>query len=128
MRKLSLPVLKKGARLLREHGLNLVVERFVRRYEILFSPPVICDHGSMLEVHMQVCRRDWLNGIWTLKSVRAQCGSAFSLFLYLDSNVPPEVRRIFEEHFPGVQIPKGDWLEEQVRSRMAPIAPAIAAL
>jgi hypothetical protein len=128
MPKLNWPVLKKGLRLVRQHGLNLIVERFVRRNEILSSPPVPCDPASMLEVHTQVCRRDWLNSIWTLKSLRAQCGSAFSLFLYLDSNVPPEVRRIFEEHFPGIQIPERNWLEDQVRARMAPIAPAIAAL
>jgi hypothetical protein len=128
MPKLTLPILKKGGRLLREHGFNLIVERFLRRNQILSSPPAPCDPASTMEVHTQVCRRDWLNGIWTLKSLRAQCDLAFNLFLYLDFNVPPEIQRIFEEHFPGIQIPKRDWLEEQVRARVAPIAPAVAAL
>ena len=113
---------------MRQHGLNLIVERFFRRREILSSLPIPCERGSALEVHTQVCQRDWLNGIWTLKSLHTQCGSAFSLFLYLDSNVPSEVRQIFETHFPGVQIPEKTWLDEQVRTKLAPIAPAIAAL
>jgi hypothetical protein len=127
MAKLNLPVLKKGMKLVRQHGLNLIVERFFRRKEILSSPPIPCEPGSALEVHTQVCDRDWLNGIWTLKSLHAQCRSAFSLFLYLDSNVPPEARRTFEAHFPGVQIPKNNWLDGQVHAKLAPIAPAIAA-
>jgi len=50
------------------------------------------------------------------------------LFLYLDVNVPPPVRMIFETHFPEIQVPQPDWLEEQVRLRLAPIAPLIATL
>src|SRR5215469_12823868 len=128
MPKLNLPVLKKGMKLVRQHGFNLIIERFFRRKEILSSPPILCEPGSALEVHTQVCHRDWLNGIWTLKSLHAQCGSAFSLFLYLDSNVPAKVRRILEAHFPGVQIPDQNWLDERVRTKIAPVAPAIAAL
>ncbi len=128
MKRPSLPVLKKAFRLVRRHGIPLLLERFVRRKEVLTSPPVACDPGSALEVHTQVCSRDWLNAIWTLKSLRAQCESAFSLFAYLDSNIPFQVRPIFEAHFPGIQIPRHDWLDEQVRRRLTPIAPAIAAL
>lgn len=128
MKKISLPVLKKALRLVRQHGWSLLLERFVRRKEILSTPPVVCDPESALEVHTQVCRRDWLNGIWTLKSLRVQCGSAFNLFVYLDANVPPEVREILERHFPGARIPGPDWLEEQVRRKLTPIAPAMAAL
>jgi hypothetical protein len=128
VKKLKLPVLKKGLRLLRQHGLNLLVERFVRRREILSSAPVPCDPGSALEVHMQMCHRDWLNALWALKSFRAHCGSNFSLFVYLDFNVPPGVRSIFETHFPGIRIPRHEWLDEQVRMRLTPIAPALAAL
>ncbi len=127
MPKLNLLVLKKGTSLLRQHGFNLIIERFFRRKEILTSPPIPCDPGSTLEVHTQVCCRDWLNGIWTLKSLHAQCGT-FSLFLYLDSNVPSEARQIFEAHFPGIQIPEKPWLDERVRKKLAPIAPSIAAL
>jgi len=128
MKRLTLPVLKKALWLLRQHGAPLLWERFGRRKEILSTPPIPCHPGAALEVHTQVCRRDWLNGVWTLKSLRAQCELPFSLFVYLDANVPPEVRWIFETHFPGAQIPQGDWLEEQVRRRLAPMAPALAAL
>jgi len=128
VKKLRLPVLKKGFRLLRQHGLNLLIERFLRRREILSSAPVPCDPGSALEVHMQVCHRDWLNALWTLKSLRAHCGGDFSLSVYLDFNVRPEVRSIFETHFPGIQIPRHEWLDEQVRMKLTPMAPALAAL
>lgn len=128
MKKLKLPVLKKGFRLLRQHGVPLLLERFVRRKEILYSQPVPCDPRSSMEVHMQVCHRDWLNALWTLKSLRAHCSGDFSLFVYLDFNVPKDVRSIFESHFPGIHIPTHDWLDEQVRIRLAPQAPGLAAL
>jgi hypothetical protein len=46
----------------------------------------------------------------------------------LDINVQPEVRKIFEAHFPGILVPENDWLDEQVRLRLAPIAPLVAGL
>lgn len=128
VKKLNLPVLKKGFRLLRQHGISLLVERFIRRREILFSSPVPCDPGSPIEVHMQVCHRDWLNALWTLKSFRAHCGGDFSLTVYLDFNVGPDVRSIFESHFPGIRIPQHGWLDEQVRLKLTPIASTLAAL
>lgn len=128
MKKLRLPVLKKGFRLLRQHGVPLLIERFARRKAILSSRPVHCDSSSTLEVHMQVCHRDWLNALWTLKSLRAHSDGDFGLFVYLDFNVPAEVRSIFETHFPGIRIPQHEWLDEQVRLRLTPIAPSLAAL
>jgi hypothetical protein len=128
LKKLNLPVLKKGVRLLHQHGIPLLIERFIRRRDILSSAPVPCDPGSALDVHMQVCHRDWLNALWTLKSLRAHCGGDFSLTVYLDFNVGPDVRSIFETHFPGVRIPLHEWLDEQVRLKLTPIAPTLAAL
>lgn len=77
---------------------------------------------------MQVCDRDWLNSIWTLKSLRLACQRDFRLVMYLDSNVPPEAKRILQSQFYGVDFPEQDWLEAQVRRHLAPIAPALAAL
>ncbi|HEX4265927.1 MAG TPA: hypothetical protein VH597_16455 [Verrucomicrobiae bacterium] len=128
MKKFNLPVLKKGFRLLRQHGIPLLIERFVRRQDILSSAPIPCDPGSTLDVHMQVCHRDWLNALWTLKSLRAHCWSDFSLTVYLDFNVGPDVRSIFETHLLGIRIPRHEWLDEQVRLKLAPIAPTLAAL
>ncbi len=128
MKRKNLAVLQKGLKQVRRHGLGLLYERFVRRKEILSSAPTKCDPNSPVEVHMQVCDRDWLNGMWTLKSLRLACGRDFRLVMYLDSNVPAEAKATLERHFPGVQIPSRDQLEEQVRQRLAPIAPVLAAL
>lgn len=121
-------ILQKAVRDFRQHGPGLLIERFHRRKEILTSPPVECDPASPLEVHMQLCDRDWLNGFWTLKSFRRQCGAPFRLSLYLDFNVPPEVRGLVERNFPGAEIGSHDWLDEQVRQRLVALAPSLAAL
>jgi hypothetical protein len=124
----KIAVLKKAVRQVRRHGPGLLVERFYRRKEILSSPPVPCDPGSSLEVHMQVCNRDWLNAFWTLKSLRRHSDADFGLFVYLDFNVPQNVRSLFEAHFPKVHVARHDWLDEQVRTKLAPMAPTLAAL
>ena len=121
-------VLKKAVRQVRRHGLGLVVERFLRRKAILSTPPVACDPDSSIEIHMQVCRRDWLNAFWTLKSFRRQANVDFGLFIYLDFNVPSGVRTLFQTHFPGANLACHEWLDEQVRKRLVPIAPTLAAL
>ena len=121
-------VLKKAVRQVCRHGPGLLVERFLRRKEILSSTPVACDPNCALEVHMQVCNRDWLNAFWTLKSFRKHSGEAFGLFIYLDFNVPANVKDLFESHFPGVRVASHDWLDEEVRRRLVPIAPSLAAL
>jgi len=121
-------VLKKAIRQVRRHGPGLLVERFFRRKEILSSAPVRCDATSAIEVHMQVCNRDWLNAFWTLKSFHKHAGTSFNLSVYLDFNVPAGVREFFETHFVGVQIPRHEWLDEEVRRKLAPIAPSVATL
>jgi hypothetical protein len=126
--KTKIAVFKKGVKQVRRHGLGLLYERFFRRKEIFSSPPIKCEPGSSLEVHMQVCDRDWLNSIWTLKSLRMACQKDFRLVMYLDSNVPSEAKEILRFHFQGAHFPEPDWLAEEVRQRLAPIAPALAAL
>lgn len=121
-------VLKKGIRQIRRHGLGLLIERFFRRKEILSSGPVVCDPDCPLEVHMQVCNRDWLNAFWTLKSFHWHSGSPFGLNIYLDFNVPSGIKELFESHFPGVRVASHDWLDGEVRKKLAPLAPSLAAL
>ena len=97
-------ILNKAFRQVRRHGLGLLVERFVRRKEILLCPlPVRCDANGPLEVHMQVCDRDWLNAFWTLKSFYKQAGTSFGLFIYLDFQRASAIGReeAFRNTFPG---------------------------
>lgn len=120
--------MRKGLHQIRRNGVGLLYERFVRRKEIFSSPPVKCEPNSPLEVHMQVCDRDWLNSIWTLKSLRMACQRDFRLVMYLDSNVPSNAKEILQSHFQGVHFPEPAWLDDQIRQRLAPLAPALAAL
>ena len=126
--KRKIAVLKKGVKQVRRHGIGLLYERYVRRKEILSSSPIQCDPNSPLEVHMQVCDRDWLNSMWTIKSLRLVCQRDFRLTMYLDSNVPPGAKELLRAHCLGVELPERPELEEKVQQRLTPIAPALAAL
>ena len=61
-------VFKRGLAQMKELGPGLLMERYWHRKRILKAKPVECPEDADLEVHVQVCHRDWLNGIWTIMS------------------------------------------------------------
>jgi hypothetical protein len=118
----------RGVRQVRQHGLRLLVERYIRRAAILRTAPVACPPEAPLEVHMQICRRDWLNGLWTLKSLRRVSGAPFRLVLLDDGSIGTREREIYRTHFPGLVEAATSGLAARVERELRPRAPHIADL
>ena len=81
-------ILKRGIRQIREYGPGLLSERYWHRKKILKNQPVECLSDSELEVHVQVCKRDWINGIWTIMSFAHYAKQPFRLVMIHDETVP----------------------------------------
>lgn len=120
--------LERGFAQTRKYGLGLMLHRYLTRPRILQTAPVPCPDDAPLEVHTMVCRRDWLNGVWTLKSFRAFAAQPFRLVIFQDGSLSPEEVASLQHHFPGVQIPSQDDLEPLVEQRLAPLAPTVVKL
>jgi hypothetical protein len=96
--------LSRGSQQLRKHGPRLLWLRYVRRKSILRTPPLPCPATATLEVHTQVCARDWLNALWTFKSFSLVTGQPFKLLVLCDSSVPPSAIDCMSAHFPGARV------------------------
>lgn len=77
---------------------------------------------------MQVCRRDWLNGLWTLKSFRRFGGQDFRLVLLDDGSIGAPERARYRAHFPGIVMAAEAEVAERVERELRPVAGHIADL
>lgn len=53
---------------------------------------------------MQVCARDWINALWTLRSFRHFAGQPFQLVLLCDQSVTPEMQAKLRHRLPGADV------------------------
>jgi hypothetical protein len=113
----------RGWQQVRTHGLRLLWLRYVRRRAILRTLPVPCPDFAELEVQLQVCARDWLNALWTLKSFRHFAGAPFSLLILCDRTVPPEGLSTLQSHFPGARVVPCQDPSDPVRAKFATAHP-----
>ncbi|HET6407220.1 MAG TPA: hypothetical protein VFG14_05010, partial [Chthoniobacteraceae bacterium] len=88
----------------RQLGLRLIWLRYIRRRAILRTPPVTCPNDAPYEVHTQICARDALNLIWTLKSFAFHARVPFRLVIFCDASVTPDLTEMIRAHFPGAKI------------------------
>ena len=121
-------ILKRGVSQIRELGPGLLVERFWHRKKILKAEPVVCPPESELEVHVQVCHRDWINGIWTIMSFAHYAKQPFCLVMVHDETVPEFAWAHFKKLFPGLVIADRKSLRPEVEKRIAPLSPTIVAM
>lgn len=118
----------RGAQQLKKHGPRLLWLRFIRRKAILQTPALPCPDNAMLEVHTQVCARDWLNALWTLKSFGFLSKQPFKLLVLCDRTVPPEAYECFGSHFPGARVIACDKPSAETRDTFAKQFPKLFAL
>jgi hypothetical protein len=121
-------VLERGLAQTLRYGPGLLLHRYGTRPRILKTRPVPCPDDAEIEVHTMVCRRDWLNGVWTLKSFRAAAGQPFRLVIFHDGSLTARDEQCLRDHFPGVHLPTAAEVAPLVEQRLAPIAPTIAEL
>jgi hypothetical protein len=120
--------LARGIEQLKKHGPRLLWLRFIRRKAILRTPPLPCPDTARIEVHTQVCSRDWLNALWTLKSFGFSAKQPFKLLVLCDRTVPPEAFECFSTHFPGAHVFACDRPSAETRETFAQRFPDLFAL
>lgn len=118
-------LLKRGLSQIRELGPGLITERYWHRKKILKSEPLPCPPDSELEVHVQVCKRDWLNGIWTIISFACFAKQPFRLVMLHDETVPEFAWDHYCRLFPGVVIADRDKLLPEVEKQLSHLSPTI---
>ncbi|MCX6935450.1 MAG: hypothetical protein NTZ01_04550, partial [Verrucomicrobia bacterium] len=94
----------RGLSQVRQHGVSLLYLRYWKRREILHTPPIQCDPQATLEIHTQICARDWLNSIWSLKSFHFFVPNPFRLVIFCDVSITPHMAATLESHFPGAIV------------------------
>lgn len=120
--------LARGVEQVRRHGVRLLWLRYVRRRAILGTPPAVCDAESAIEVHTQVCGRDWLNALWSLKSFAFVVQQPMRVVLLADASVPPPAVATLRKHFPGTEVRQCETLPEETRGAFAEQFPTLWAL
>ena len=110
---------------MKELGPGLLLERYWHRKRILKAKPIECPKDAVLEVHVQVCHRDWLNGIWTIMSFAYFARQPFRLVMLQDGTVPECAWDHFKQLFPGVVIADRESLRPEVEKRLGAVSPTI---
>src|SRR5262249_7250326 len=98
---------------------------YVRSRAILKAPHVHCPEDATIEVHMQVCARDWLNGLWTVSSFRKQCGRPFQLVVFCDRSVTERMQACIRHHCVGADVLPFDEQVNGVREYFEPRHPEL---
>ena len=113
---------------MKELGPGLLMERYWHRKRILKTKPIECPKDAVLEVHVQVCHRDWLNGIWTIMSFAYFARQPFRLVMLQDGTVPECAWDHFKQLFPGVVIADRESLRPEVEKRLGAVSPTIVGM
>jgi hypothetical protein len=74
---------------------------------------------------MQVCRRDWLNGLWTLWTFRYFSGIPFRLILLQDGSLSRNDWDELARRLPGLIQAGSRQIAEGLAERLEPLAPEV---
>ena len=118
-------VFKRGLAQIKDLGPGLLIERYWHRKRILKAKPVECPEDADLEVHTQVCHRDWLNGIWTIMSFAYFAKQPFRLVILHDGSVPGFAWEHFRRLFPSVIIADRESLRPEIDKLLGVRSPNI---
>jgi hypothetical protein len=82
---------------------------------------------------MQVCKRDWINAVWTLKSFRYWADRPFRLVLHRDTadhdlKLEPNQLDVLRRQFPGIVVPSREKVAQLVQQHLEPVAPRISSM
>ena len=130
MKPTILTFIKRGSEQIRKYGFQLLYWRYIYRQKILKKLPISCPPNSKLEIHLQICRRDWLNGLWTLYSFSIYSSKPFRVVLLHDGwlDNTPNITNIYKKQFPGIVIYQRNQLVDMVDDQIKCKSPSIAKL
>jgi hypothetical protein len=100
------------------HGLYTAWQRDVIRWRILKTPRVYGLTDSTCEIHVLTCHRDWLDLIWSLKSLFAVCEYRFRVCIHEDGSVPTQAITALQHHFPDARVIRRSEADETVRLKL----------
>jgi hypothetical protein len=103
----------------RKLGWRLLWHRYVTRRRILGADPIRCPKNADIEVHMQVCARDWLNALWTVRSFWHYARQPFQLFIFCDGSVTEEVQARLRHCLPDADVIPSSQPPAAVKSQFA---------
>lgn len=86
------------------HGLRVAYYRDIVARRILTTPPVTRTDDDRAEVHILMWKEDWLEGIWTLKSLYRNGGIRYRLCIHEDGSLGTEEMGHLRGHFPTARI------------------------
>jgi len=120
--------IQRGIAQVREYGPGLLYWRYLRRRGILRAAPLHCDPEAALEVHTQVCARDWLNFLWSIRSFAHFAPGPFRLVVQIDRTVDAQTVAVLRAHFPGAVFQSVEPVPAAVTAFFAARYPALYAL
>lgn len=68
---------------------------------------------------MQVCARDWLNALWTVRSFRHAVKQPFQLVVFCDRSVTEEMQARLRHRLPGADVIPNEVPHPEVKSHFA---------
>lgn len=125
MKPTAFTFLTRGASQFRKHGWRLLWHRYVTRKRILDADTIRCPENADIEVHMQVCARDWLNALWTLRSFWHCVKQPFQLVIFCDRSVTEEMQAHLRHRLPGADVLPCDLPPPEVKTSFAERFPEI---
>jgi hypothetical protein len=111
--------LSRGISQFRKFGWRLLWHRYVTRRRILGADTIRCSVNAGIEVHMQVCARDWLNALWTVHSFWHCTHQPFQLLIFCDASVTEEMQARLRDSLPGANIISSAQLPATVKNQFA---------
>ena len=100
------------------HGFYTAWQRDVVRWRILKTPPVYGLTDSTCEIHVLTCDRDWLDLIWSLKSLFCVSEYSFRVCIHEDGTVPTEGIAALRHHFPDARLIRRSEADEMVGRKL----------
>ncbi len=92
---------------------RLLLTKDEPRYQSIFtSAPTPANPGGDFELHLLICERDLLRGMWALKSFYRYAGLDPKLVIHNDGSLSDHSIRTLQSHFPGCDLVDGKQVEE----------------
>lgn len=86
------------------HGFRTAWQRDVVRWRVLKTPPVNGLKDGSCEIHALTCERDWVDLIWSLKSLYSVSDVRFRLCIHDDGSLNSGGISALQHHFPDARV------------------------